>query len=62
MSAEEFDAAGIQRLPRSLHDAVEMFDNDDFIKDVIGEQMHTSYSQYKHDEIIVRRHDQSCQY
>lgn len=50
MTPEEFDAAGIQRLPRSLHDAIEMFDGDDFIKGVIGEQMHASFSQYKHDE------------
>jgi len=50
MTAEEFDAAGVQRLPQSLEQATDLLEGDDFLKDVIGEQMHTSYIQYKRDE------------
>lgn len=50
MSAEEFDAAGIQRLPRNLGEAIELFRNDSFLKSVIGEGMHASYCAYKQDE------------
>lgn len=50
MTDEEFSAAGTQRLPRTLGDAIAIFDDDAFIKDAIGAQMHASYSQYKHGE------------
>ena len=50
MSDEEFDEAGIQRLPRSLEEATGLLKQDDFLRDAIGEQMHKSYCEYKDDE------------
>ena len=50
MSEEEFDKAGIQRLPRSLDEATALLREDEFLKDVLGEQMHNSYCEYKEDE------------
>lgn len=50
MSPADFEKLGIQRLPRSLGEAVAIFDQDDLAKEVLGETMHTSYSRYKHDE------------
>jgi glutamine synthetase len=50
MTEADFDAAGIQRLPRSLGEAIEIFDRDALAKEVLGEVMHKSYSLYKHDE------------
>lgn len=50
MTAEEFDAAGIQRLPRSLGDAIELLKGDEVLRDAMGEQLHKSYCAYKDDE------------
>ncbi len=50
MTEAEFDEAGIQRLPRSLGDAIEMFEADDLIKATLGEGLHKSYLEYKQDE------------
>ena len=50
MTEEEFEAHGIQRLPRSLGEAIEIFDGDPLAKDVLGPVMHKSYSLYKHAE------------
>ena len=50
MTEEDFDKAGIQRLPRSLGEAIDIFDKDPLAKEVLGEVMHNSYSVYKHDE------------
>ena len=50
MSEAEFDAAGVQRLPRSLAEAIEIFEKDAVVKAAIGDQMHSSYIQYKSDE------------
>lgn len=50
MTGADFDQAGIQRLPRSLGEAIEIFDQDELAKEVLGETMHNSYSLYKHDE------------
>jgi glutamine synthetase len=50
MTEEELDAAKIQRLPRSLGEAIEIFKRDNFIREAIGQQMHSSYLQYKTDE------------
>ncbi len=50
MSEADFEQAGIQRLPRTLGEAIEIFDKDELAKEVLGEVMHNSYSLYKHDE------------
>ncbi len=50
MSQEELDQAGVQRLPRNLDEAVNMLESDDFLKETIGEQMHSSFCAYKRDE------------
>ena len=50
VTPEEFDERGIQRLPRNLLEAIEIFDKDDLAKEVLGPVMHNSYSLYKHDE------------
>ena len=50
MTPEELDKAGIQRLPRNLFEAIEIFDQDPLAKEVLGPVMHNSFSQYKHDE------------
>ncbi len=50
VTPEEFDERGIQRLPRNLFEAIEIFDKDDLAKEVLGPVMHNSYSLYKHDE------------
>jgi len=50
MTDADFDAAGIQRLPRTLGEAIEIFDKDELAKEVLGEVMHNSFSLYKHDE------------
>ncbi len=50
MTEEEFEEAGIQRLPRSLDEAVNLFENDALMKETVGERMHSSYIAYKRDE------------
>ena len=50
MSAAEVAAAGIQRLPRTLLEAVEEFDDSELMHDVLGASMHEAYSAYKHGE------------
>ncbi|MEE8123769.1 MAG: glutamine synthetase [Alphaproteobacteria bacterium] len=50
ITPEEFDEKGIQRLPRNLLEAIEIFDADELAKEVLGPVMHDSYSRYKHDE------------
>lgn len=50
MSAEEIEERKIQRLPRSLFEAIEAFDKSALAQDVFGKVMHKSYSHYKHDE------------
>ena len=50
VTPEEFDERGIQRLPRNLLEAIEIFDKDELAKEVLGPAMHNSYSLYKHDE------------
>jgi len=50
MTAAQFDEMGIQRLPRTLGEAIEIFDEDELAKEVLGEVMHNSFSLYKHDE------------
>jgi glutamine synthetase len=43
-------AAGAERLPTNLLEAIAAFDADPLAKEVLGETMHASYSEYKHDE------------
>jgi glutamine synthetase len=50
MTPRDLDERGIQRLPRTLQEAVEIFDEDPLAKEVLGETMHQSFSRYKHDE------------
>ncbi len=50
MSEAELSEAGIQRLPRSLGEAIELFRTDALMKEVLGEGMHASYCEYKQDE------------
>ena len=50
MSAQELEDAGVQRLPRSLGEAVELLQGDEFMKAMMGEGMHASYCAYKQDE------------
>lgn len=50
MSEAELSAAGVQRLPRSLGEAIDLLRADAFMRDVMGEGMHRSYCAYKQDE------------
>ena len=50
MSEEAIVKSGAQRLPRHLLEAVEILRDDDFAKQTIGEQMHSSFIAYKIDE------------
>ncbi|MGI9408058.1 MAG: glutamine synthetase, partial [Hyphomicrobiaceae bacterium] len=50
MKEEEFEEAGVQRLPRSLSEAVDLFEADGLMKDVLGAGLHKSYCEYKRDE------------
>ncbi|MEM7523820.1 MAG: glutamine synthetase family protein, partial [Pseudomonadota bacterium] len=50
MTEAEFAELGIQRLPRSLGDAIALMQADDLMKDVMGDGMHKSYCEYKQDE------------
>jgi glutamine synthetase len=50
MTDEEFDEAGIRRLPRNLMVATEALRADDLAIEVMGPTMHKSYLAYKVDE------------
>lgn len=50
MTEEEYAEAGIQRLPRSLAEAVDLFEKDELMKETVGPRMHASYINYKRDE------------
>jgi glutamine synthetase len=50
MTDEEFDEAGIRRLPRNLMIATEALRTDDLAIEVMGPVMHKSYLAYKVDE------------
>ena len=50
MTDEEFDEAGIRRLPRNLMVATEALRTDDLAIEVMGATMHKSYLAYKVDE------------
>ncbi|MGA8327989.1 MAG: glutamine synthetase [Mycobacterium sp.] len=50
VSDEEAKELGIKRLPRTLLEAVELFDADPLAKKVFGGTMHKLFSRHKHDE------------
>jgi len=50
MTEEDFAERGIQRLPRSLGEAIELLQGDPLIREAMGEGMHKSYCAYKADE------------
>jgi glutamine synthetase len=50
MSETELAEAGIQRLPRSLGEAITLLEADTLLSDAIGEGLHKSYCAYKKDE------------
>jgi glutamine synthetase len=50
LSDDELVRAGAHRLPRTLLEAVEAFDDDPLAREVFGPTMHASYSRMKHDE------------
>jgi len=50
MSQDELDAAGIKTLPGSLGDAIELFAKSELMKEVLGEHIHTFYTENKRAE------------
>ena len=44
MSDDELEAAGINLLPGSLGDAIELFANSELMKEVLGEHIHSYYA------------------
>ncbi len=50
MSAEELEAAGIYTLPGSLGEAIEKFAGSELMKEVLGEHIHTFYTENKRAE------------
>jgi len=50
MSDAELEAAGIKTLPGSLGDAIELFANSELMKEVLGEHIHTFYTENKRAE------------
>jgi glutamine synthetase len=49
-SEEELANKGIRRLPKTLGEAIDSFDRDDFAKQVMGAEFHASYVAYKRRE------------
>jgi len=49
-SEKELAAQGIHRLPHTLGDAVGAFEASDFCREVLGEQVHRAYAEYKRAE------------
>jgi glutamine synthetase len=47
MSQAELEAAGIKTLPKNLGEAIEMFENSETMKEILGEHIHTFYSENK---------------
>lgn len=50
LDAPALREAGVQRLPTTLLEAITAFDADPLAQSTLGDTMHASYSQYKHDE------------
>jgi glutamine synthetase len=47
MSQEELDAAGIKTLPRNLGEAIEKFEASETMKEILGDHIHSFYSENK---------------
>jgi len=47
MTPAELDAAGIKTLPRNLGEAIEWFENSETMKEILGDHIHTFYSENK---------------
>jgi glutamine synthetase len=47
MTPEELAAAGIGTLPRDLGEAIELFEKSETMKEILGEHIHTFYSENK---------------
>jgi glutamine synthetase len=47
MSTDELDAAGIKTLPKDLGEAIELFEQSETMKEILGEHIHTFYSKNK---------------
>jgi glutamine synthetase len=50
VSEKDLAAQGTRRLPWTLGEAVEAFERSDFLRGVLGEQLHDSYAEYKRAE------------
>ncbi|WP_124067597.1 type I glutamate--ammonia ligase [Clostridium sp. E02] len=55
MTEEEITAKGIEQLPETLGEAIEAFRKDEFMKEVLGEHIHTKYLEAKESEWRVFR-------
>jgi glutamine synthetase len=47
MSHDELEAAGIKTLPKNLGEAIELFEASEAMKDILGEHIHTFYTENK---------------
>jgi glutamine synthetase len=50
VSERDLAAQGVHRLPWTLGEAIDAFERSDFIKQVLGEELHASYAEYKRAE------------
>ena len=50
MTEEEIKNLGISRLPETLGDAIEEFENDPFLRQVLGKHIYTKYLAAKKEE------------
>jgi glutamine synthetase len=50
LSEAEREANGIERLPRNLGEAIELFESSSFVRDVLGEHIADFYAQEKRKE------------
>jgi glutamine synthetase len=50
VSEQDLTSAGIHRLPRTLGEAVDEFEASDFAREVLGEEVHRTYTQVKRAE------------
>lgn len=50
LPVHELEARGIHRLPRSLDEALDVFESSDFMKDALGEHVHEYFLTKKRDE------------
>jgi len=50
VSERDLAAQGVHRLPWTLGEAIDAFERSDFIRQVLGEELHASYAEYKRAE------------